>query len=291
MEQFDIKFHRMEKPDFEAVPMRARCRIFGLDYVHLVGKQSGDLFVTRHGWPIAETLCPSLWFTGEKFKKVGRALAGATGAVYRVPLPHRARSGFAVVVKFSRFGQEAMIRAEPGIADDWADAAGMESGEFLSPFEEFANLEKLKADSGGRLRGNVPLAIYSPPTRYREWELGRRSGPRWTMDGRLAADQATQPAEGRVSYDWERLYILLYRWLDGLDAESACRKGLLGEAELVSLARRTKAELRGWGWQVLDHKPRHLILRPGRHGGLRRRGDALVWGLVDYELLVPVAAR
>ncbi len=291
MEQFDVTFHRMEKPRFEAAPGRFRRRVFGVDYLHLVGKQSGDLFVTRHGWPVVESLCPSHWFVGEKFKKVGRALAGATGAVYRVPVPHRARAAFALVVKFSRFGQETMIRAEPGIADDWADLVRMESGEFLSPFEEFGNVEKLKAASGGRVRGNLPLAIYCPPTRYREWELGRRSGQCWVISRRLEEDQAALPPETRVHYEWERLYILLYRWLDGMDAEAACRKGLIGEEALESLTRRTKGELQRLGWQVLDHKPRHLILRYRPGEGLLRRGQDLVWGLIDYELLMPLAGN
>ncbi|MFQ3670442.1 MAG: hypothetical protein SNJ84_03175 [Verrucomicrobiia bacterium] len=277
----------MEKPPFEGAPERARRRVFGVDYLHLIGKQSGDLWVTRHGWPVVESLCPSRWFVGEKFKKVGRALAGATGAVYRVPVPHPVRAAFALVVKFNRFGQEALIRAEPGIAQDWAEAAVMEAGEFLSPFEEFANLERLKAVA--RIRGHLPLAIYSPPTRYREWELGRRSGPCWTIRRRLEADQAMLPEDRRVVYDWERLYILLYRWLDGIDAETACRRGLLGEESLAALTLQTKQVLHFHGWQVLDHKPRHLILRH-RNGGLLKRRGEWVWGLVDYELLMPVAS-
>jgi hypothetical protein len=38
---------------------------------------------------------------------------------------------------------------------------------------------------------------------------------------------------------------------------------------------------------VLDHKPRHLIVRPKRGRGILRRHDQAVLGLVDYELLVP----
>jgi hypothetical protein len=46
--------------------------------------------------------------------------------------------------------------------------------------------------------------------------------------------------------------------------------------------------LRQLGWVVLDHKPRHLILRQKKNTRsiLMRRG-ATVLGLVDYELLYP----
>ena len=58
-----------------------------------------------------ESLLPEHWFVGRRFSKVGRPLLGATGAVYRVPVPHPAREDFAVVVKFSRFCQSVGITA------------------------------------------------------------------------------------------------------------------------------------------------------------------------------------
>ena len=42
---------------------------------------------------------------------------------------------------------------------------------------------------------------------------------------------------------------------------------------------------RFFGWEVLDHKPRHVIIRVGRNGRLVMRDGDLLWGLVDYELL------
>jgi hypothetical protein len=47
--------------------------------------------------------------------------------------------------------------------------------------------------------------------------------------------------------------------------------------------------LRNLGWVVLDHKPRHLIIRPSSGRPLMRNGSPVL-GLVDYELLFPTSA-
>jgi hypothetical protein len=273
------------------VPAPLRRRVLGVDYLHLRGKQSGDLFVTRHGWPVLESIVPSRWFVGERLSKVGRQLAGATGAVYRVAVPNKRREQFALVVKFSRFAQEALVSIAPDEVMDWDERDRIASSEFLSPFEEFAHLERLRAAAGCRIPTKAPLAIYSPATRYLDWQLGRRSHRRWWYDRVLREDQAAQPEEARVCYAWERMYILLYRWIDGIDAETAHRQGYLTESELLRLSEDTRRELRRLGWDVLDHKPRHLIVRPcPSSGGLLSRRGRTLCALVDYELLVPYPA-
>lgn len=58
---------------------------------------------------------------------------------------------------------------------------------------------------------------------------------------------------------------------------------------MSELTRDSAALLRRLGWMVLDHKPRHLILR--QHHRTRQllvRHGKPVLGLVDYELLVPI---
>ena len=46
------------------------------------------------------------------------------------------------------------------------------------------------------------------------------------------------------------------------------------------------------GFAVLDHKARHVIVRPDRRtGGLLTRRGELVYALIDYELLVPVSVH
>lgn len=238
-----------------------------------------------------ESIVPSQWFVGDRLTQVGRQLAGATGAVYRVPVPHKARSRFALVVKFSRFAQAALLSIEQNEPLDWAERDRIAVSEFLSPFEEFAHLERLRNCAGARIPTKAPLAIYSPATRHLDWQLGRSTHRRWRYDRVLAQDQAEQPEDSRVVYGWDRLYVLLYRWIDGMDAETAFQHGYLTETELRDLCQEARQGLRDLGWDVLDHKARHIIVRPEAEPGrlVRRRGRTL-WALVDYELLVPYPA-
>jgi hypothetical protein len=288
LEHFDYRHHRHHQRAFDEAPEALRRRVFGVDYLRLRGKQSGELFVTRHGWPVLESILPSQWFVGERLSKVGRALAGATGAVYRVSVPHKTRPQFALVVKFSRFAQEALVSVVPGEITDWEERDRIAASEFLSPFEELGNLERLRARAGSRIPTKAPLAIYCPATRYLDWQLGRRSHRRWWYDRVLREDQESMPEANRVRYEWERMYILLYRWIDGMDAEAAYQHGYLTEAGLRSLTTDARDELRALGWDVLDHKPRHVIVRASREPSrLQQRGGRTLWALVDYELLVP----
>jgi hypothetical protein len=76
--------------------------------------------------------------------------------------------------------------------------------------------------------------------------------------------------------------------MDGTDVEEAHRSGLVSRQQMVSLTRDSAETLRKLGWCVLDHKPRHLILRQNRKSGrLLTRNHRMVLGLVDYELLYP----
>jgi hypothetical protein len=287
LEQFAFNHPHRHRP-FDQVSPAIRRRVFGVDYLHLRGRQSGDLFVTRHGWAALGSIVPAQWFVGDRLNKVGRQLAGATGAVYRMPVPHQASERYALVVKFSRFAQEALVSMAPDEVGDFAQRDRMGAPEFVSPFVEFGNLQRLRTQAGAHIATQTPLAIYSPATRYLDWELGRISHSKWRYDRALAEDQADQPEEARVKYEWERLYILLYRWIDGMDAEVAAEKGHLSETELVDFTRRTRANLRALGWDVLDHKPRHLIVRTvGEPPALMRRADRVPWALIDYELLMP----
>jgi hypothetical protein len=289
MEGFDLTFARGRKPGFAAAPAAHHRRLFGVDYLHLKGRQNGDLFITPHGWPIAGALLPDQWFGGQQFCKPGRALAGATGAVYRVPVPHPARRNYTLVVKFSRFGQDAgdMATAWDGglpaaLREDFVGT------DFLPPFEEFGNLARLRTQARGRFATQVPLAIYSPPTRYLAWQMGRKSHLEARYNQRMRREQAGTP-EPVVTYDWERLYILLYGWLEGVDAEEAARHGVVNADQMTALTHESGQELTRLGWVVLDHKPRHVILRPlGRGFEVLRRQGRPWYGLIDYELLYPL---
>jgi hypothetical protein len=290
LEQYDYRLHRGYQPAFDQVPREHRHRLFGVDYVHIKGRQGGDLFVTRHGWGCVESVLPQAWFVDDRFCKVGRALAGATGAVYRVPVPHRACPDYALVVKFSRAAQDIRVTiVDAGPHLDAKEQEQIEQAEFLSPFEEFGNLCRLRAQAGSEVLTAQPLAIYSPPTRYLDWQLGRKSYICYGMSAKLLASQKDVPEERRVAYDWERLYVLLYRWVDGIDAEAAMLGGAISRGEMVRLGQDARATLRRHGWMACDHKPRHVILRPVRKGnGFLLRNAVVKWALIDYELLVPL---
>ena len=286
MEGFDTTLGRGRKPDFDEAPARFHRHIGGVDYLHLKGRQNGDLFVTRHGWPFADYLQPERWFHGEQFRKPGQALAGATGAVYRVPIAHPVRSRFALVVKFSRFGQDVGITVADELIANRQFMDRVDHAEFLPPFEEFANLERLRAQCRGLFATKAPLAIYSPPTRYLAWQLGRKSHLQWTYSRQLS-DSQDDDTEPKIEYEWERIYILLFRWMDGIDLEQARAAGLVSENQMVEWTRESAERLLDLGWMVLDHKPRHLIVRHNRGRGILKRHEQPVLGLVDYELLVP----
>ncbi|MEX1117621.1 MAG: hypothetical protein WEB60_02395 [Terrimicrobiaceae bacterium] len=287
MEGFDISLGRGLKPAFDDAPLRYRCQIDGVDYLHLRGCQNGDLFITRHGWPCSDCLFPDRWFTGEQFKKSGRALAGATGAVYRVPVAHRASPRFALVAKFSRFGQDVGITVVGEQSGDAEFMARVDQAEFLPPFEEFGNLMRLRKMCRGQFVTMAPLAIYSPPTRYLTWQLGRKPHLQETYSRRLIDSQSG--GEEAITYDWERLYVLLYRWMDGVDAEQAGNAGLISRERMAEWTRAMTRTLARMNWVVLDHKPRHLILRTDRKTRRVLMRNALpVIGLVDYELLCPL---
>ena len=292
MERFDFTFRTGLKPAFEDVPTSHKKRLFDVDYIHLKGRQHGDFFITRHGWPVMDSLLPQHWFTGRRFCKVGRALAGATGAVYRVPVPHPARDYFALVVKFSRFCQHVGATAvDPGMNLSAEQIFRIESSHFLSPFEEIGNLEKLRKAAGRQILTKAPLAIYSPPSRYLDWQLGREPSLKSFHSGRLLNSQKDLPEEERMDFDWERQYILLYHFINGLDAEQAVDKGLIPMSTMSSLAREARDAMAAHGWEVMDHKPRHVILREDKDGKLVVKNGRPIWALIDYELLYPLSSE
>ena len=254
MEFFDYKLNKGRKLPFDQVPEAHRCRAFGVEYIRLAGAQTGDLFVTREGWGAIESVMPSQWFTGKAFSKVGRALAGATGSVYRVPVEHRLRRDFELVVKFSRAAQDIGITViEDGLDLDELERSRIERAEFLSPFEEFGNLHQLRRTAGHLIRTKQALAIYSPPTRYLDWQLGRKPCLCQSMSADLDRSQEDLPPDRRITYDWERCYILLYGWIRGFDAEFGMLQGVVSEREMTSVTRNARSVLRRFGWMVCDH--------------------------------------
>ena len=76
--------------------------------------------------------------------------------------------------------------------------------------------------------------------------------------------------------------------MDGTDLEHAHSAGLVSKSQMIEWTHRAADQLLDLGWMVLDHKPRHLIVRPKHNRRtILQRHDQPVPDLVDYELLVP----
>ncbi|MCD8483541.1 MAG: hypothetical protein LR015_13320 [Verrucomicrobia bacterium] len=249
--------------------------------------QGGWLFLTRNGWPWAGCLAPHHWYVDGRFKETGRRLLGSTGIVYKVNLPHPIRTHLPTLLKINRFAQDAPVFFNLNAG---GEQAAMGRGmRFLSSFEEFSLVYKLRA-SGNRtglhpVRTQHPLGVYIPPTLYPSWKLGRKESEFWAYDRALKQDQQQYPEEKRITYFWDRVYISLFHWVSGIDAQSAANDKLIDEATMINLTRWVNDDLAQHGFAVADNKPLHIILRPNGKRSLLRHEGRPCYALIDYELL------
>jgi len=258
-------------------------RILGVNYVHVKTHEQGDLYVTEFGVPFMRHLLPENWLESEWFRQKRTQLDGS-GTVYRLPtkpVEGHLRKSIDLVVKWSRVGQDVPL-------DTFMLTHSM-SAEFNSPFEEFSLVHELRQRryrlSRKRILTQKPLAIYVPPDQHQLWQTGR------SLD-RIKAKVRRHPS---VEIDTLRSYILIYGWIDGVDAVAGWRGSFLElskqHSELAAFTREVEQELAEKGFAVADHKPTHLIVRHHKDGKLRRRNGRTVYAIVDYELLVRTAAH
>lgn len=118
-----------------------------------------------------------------------------------------------------------------------------------------------------RILTKRPLAIYVPAERLQLWQLGRQ-------ESKMEAKSARHPD---AALDIHRRYILLYGWIDGLNAvEAATALGLTDQplqAFLSASTHRAMRELELHGFCVFDIKPEHVLLRVRPDRSLLRRRD------------------
>ncbi len=272
---------------FDRLPPEMIVRAFGVDYGHVHPREGGDFYVTRHGWPTLAQLLPSNWYSDQWYARHGIKLPGS-GHVYHVSTrPVRGKS-IDVVVKFSRVAREISLEVATTFPDDVTPEI-IANARFNSPMEEFGLVTELRRGAFGpkdlRILTQRPLAIYAPAEEFELWELGRdqsRFHPHWHL---LAEDQGNRPKA--IELDIKRIYVLLYSWIKGEDAEDALRAGYITADECRKLTLQAIQDLRSKGFRVLDNKPKHFILRKRRRGQkvMRREGDRIVYGLVDFEFL------
>lgn len=257
-------------------------RLLGVDYVHLVPADGGDLYVTEYGMPYLQHLKPENWYAAEWFSAHRTPLQG-TGTVYRLPtrpIEGHTRKSIELVVKWSRVGQDVPL--------DTFMLSQAINADFNSPFEEFSLVHELRAAGFGKAKPRIhtqkPMAIYVPPERMQLWQTGRSRYKVLTKVSRHAS----------VEIDILRSYIMIYGWVKGIDAVEAGQRGLLGgpaQAALRELTLRVMDELQEKGFAVADHKPTHAILRVSGDRLLRRRSGKLAYAIVDYELLARTPAH
>ncbi len=272
---------------FDRLPPDMLVQAFGVDYGHVQPPEGGDLYVTRYGWPVLPHLLPANWYSGEWFATQGNRLPG-TGHVYHVSTRAVHGRSLDIVVKFSRVAREVPLEVATTFPDD-VPAEIIANARFNSPMEEFGLVMELRRGDYGpkhvRLLTQRPLAIYAPAAEFELWELGRCQS-RFHVDWhRLAQDQSNVPKA--IELDIKRIYVVLYSWIKGDDAEDALRGGAIDEQECNRLTELAVEDLHTKGFRVLDNKPRHFILRTRRRDRaiMRRRDRRIVYGLVDFELL------
>jgi len=244
-----------------------RARILGITYTHFSLGEEGDLYITGPGLSFADCLFPeNHWSDKEWFSQHSERLSG-TSSLYRVTTKKINGRQKDIVIKWNRMGQEI-----PG------DKEFM-NAEFNSPFEEFSLVMDLRDTLRTANRAvftQKPLAIFVPATRVEFWRTGRKE---YMMQAKIARHV-------EIELDMHRLYAVIYEWIKGIDAVQACEQGIVDEAQVVSLTLSAYERIERHGFEVLDRKPHHVIVRPQKNGELLKdkEGD-IVYSLVDYELL------
>ncbi len=242
--------------------------VMGVKYLHLRMNDGTDLYVTEHGLPFTKCLMPENHWGDDAWMRANGTRLPGTSALHRVTTKEVEGLSKEIVVKWNRMGQDV-----PG------ETRSVDAAEFNSPFMEFSLLIELRHtrfESPGQLYTHKPLAIYVPRKYVKGEQLGR-----WRHK-----IEAIRRSHDEISIDWNRNYAVIYEWLKGIDAEEACRKGLLDSEAVTALVRRSNADLISKGFTVSDNKPQHVIVRPTPEGRLAKdRTGQPLYGMVDFELL------
>jgi hypothetical protein len=235
--------------------------VMGVDYIHTVTENGGDLYLTNEGFAHAEHLQPDNWYDLAWFRKHREVLEG-TGAVYASPSKPIDGDCLVLVVKFSRVGQKVPI--ETKVIRD------LLSCEFNGPFEEFALVEELRHSRRGpeglMVKTQVPLAIYVPPD---EWQPSQTGRFQW----RIANKVAKHPG---IAIDILRDYIMVYGWMPGIDVCQAEEMGWLSHEEV-----------QGVSGPRYEARPRHRPGRESRSAHQTRRSGRVRNGRLRAPRTVP----
>ena len=270
----------LTRTPFDQLPQTALCQLLGVPYVHVQTESGDDLFLTQWGWPWLESLLPQNWYRDRYYKTSGTRLRFSSGAVYRVPIV--GPRSLQVVVKFSRMGQYL----DPScLAEGARSESTAQEPNFSSPFEEVAALEQLRNSAvRPRVLTKRALAVFSPAERFEDWQLGRQLH-QFERQARSLLESQAPSAPEKVALDPHRNYVVLFHWMNGVNLEECVEQGRLTLPEAQLINRMVLADLDRKGFEILDHKPNHVIVKFRRTGSLLQRHGRVVYALADFELL------
>ena len=251
--------------------------IFGVHYLHARMSDNDDIYLTRFGLPLIDHFIPPVFLSDKNwFREHAEKLEG-TSSAYKVSVEAPGKPASTFVVKWNRMGTNIL-------ADD--ESEEFVGAEFNSPFEEFSLVMELRdtnTDRGKVVITQLPLAIYVPAVRNELWRTGREE---YVMISKQTKH------ENEILLDMYRDYIVVYEWIEGIDAAAATRAGMLQEDLMVELTFDAEERLKQKGYTVRDRKPHHIIVRPRKNGRLAEtKMKGILYALVDFELLERLPKR
>ncbi len=274
-------------------PHKALINVLGVVYLHTKTEDGGDLYLTpfavaRHKFLEIKNWYEHKWFTKHRVRLLG------TSSVYRVPTRRVDGERLDLVVKNCRVGEDVPLNTHT--LQEFCNA------EFNSPWEEFALVmemaEKQQGHQDGRVRAQLPLAIYIPPQRMQLWQSGRSRS-------KINRIRARHPG---IDLDILKQYKLIYEWIRGKNLTEIFEHIRMELPDVVyhlqAMQKKAFDDLSAKGYLMADIKPEHVILDEedcaqieklgkGRNGGAAARQVEMVYELlnqgkysmIDYELL------
>jgi hypothetical protein len=244
--------------------------IFNVDYAHLRLQNDDDFFITSYGLSQLGDLNPADFRADSPWFKNNSERLDGTGCVYKVRTKKVNGRNRNVIIKWNRMGEDV-----PGAKD----IEILLDAKFNSPFEEFALVKELRdtlRKSSDKILLQKPLAIYVPSERYKSWQTGRNEH---RMKNIL--DSHTE-----IELDIDRLYMVIYEWIEGMDLAQAFEKKMLDNDMMKNLTHTAALVLEKNGYLVRDNKPNHIIIRPDKHQGFAKEESGEIrCAMIDYELL------
>ena len=246
-------------------------RILNVNYAHKKYDNGDDLYVTEYGLPFFNLLDPNNFLIDKEWFRNNSMRLSGSGTTYKVMTKRVDNRSRNIVIKYNRMGQEV-----PG-AERWQELG---NAEFNSPFEEFSlvmELKHTKNETPGNVITQKPLAIYVPVKRI---ELERTGRIKYKLQSKLETHRRY------VELDIFRAYVVIYEWINGIDAAHACDEEVIDEVLMMKLTSEVEEEMRLNGFVTRDNKPHHIIIRPDKNGGLKKdRSGNVLRAVIDYELL------